>query len=352
MIPVQPVFTTAYFSKKKQLLPKNTSSQFYLSWEDAVWDVVKSFQIKKNSIILVPSFFCVDVMNNMKDHGLIAQYYEVDINLQPIKTDLVQKIKKLQPAMIVLFHAVGITNNVVTKEFIQSLPKELFIIEDCVHRVTNPSEIRLFSERHILINSFRKDVPLQGSFLFAKKEFIRKLTGAENTLLYSWSVILLWICMQISYLLQQYIHNSFGKLAQWFMLRGYDIIGDEKKAGNCPGFFADLYMKLDFERIKSVKKTQVQEYKKNIKQNHMYYVPQFSPEDEAELRGYPIIVSKKKSKEIISLLRDKGLLIRAELEDSKWTQDKTIFYLPLGLHIKKEDTITVSSLFNSIISAY
>ena len=346
MIPVQPVFSLQYFSNKKQIVPHNISSQFYLSWEDGLWDIIRSFNIQKDSIILVPSFFCVDVMNNMKAHGLIAQYYEVDNNLQPNKIDLLQKIEKLKPAMIVLFHAVGITNKLVTKEFINTLSKELFVIEDCVHRVTNPSEIILCSERHILINSFRKDVPLQGSFVFGNKHIINQLKGPGTTFFYSWSVIILWFLMQMSYLLQQYIYNSFGKLAEWFMLRGYDIIGDEQKAGNCPQFFADLYMHLDFPKIKAIKKEQVAVYKKELRKNEFYYVPQFSSQDKGELRGFPIVMQKKYGEQIITSLRENGLFIRAELNDSLWTKDKIIVYLPLGLHVSLSDIRHITQTIN------
>lgn len=348
-IPVQPVFTTKYFKKFASKLPTDVASQFYLSWEDGLWDIIRSFQIKRNSIILVPSFFCVDVMNNMKDHGLIPVYYEVDDNLQPVKDALLQSIKKNKAQMVVLFHAVGITNNLVTEKFIKSLPKDLFIIEDCVHRITNPSEIEIYSLRHVVMNSLRKVVPLQGSFIFGKRECIERLKGSEITFLYSWSVIVLWFLMQLSYLSQQYVHTHFGKLAQWFMLRGYDIIGDEQKAGYCPRFFADLYMKLDFDNIKLKKQLQVALYKENLRKKDSYYVPYIPTTDYDELRGYPVVVKKHTAELLVTKCRSVGLFIRKELDDSLWTEKRSIIYLPLGHHIENEDIKAISSLFNTLL---
>ncbi len=349
MIPVQPVFSKTYFKKTTQTLPKGISSQIYLSWEDGLWDLLRSFSIKKNAVILVPSFFCIDVIHNMQEHGLKAIYYEVDNNLQPNREELLAKIKQYNATLVVLFHPVGISNKLVTEDFIQTLGNKIFIIEDCVHRATNPSEIKIYSERHVLVNSFRKVVPLQGSLIVGRTNLISQLYGSNNTLFYSWSVIFLWILMQCSFINQTYIFNKFGLLAEWFMLKGYDLIGNIQNSGYCPHFFGKLYYQLDFNKIKRTKVEQVTIYKSHLNKDNNYYVPFFSKEDEKELRGFPIIIKKSLEKHIISYIRSKGIYIRAELNDSVWSKNRTIFYLPLGLHLDQNRIKHIASVMNQAI---
>ncbi len=349
---VQPVISLRYFHKEKSRIPNDISTAFYLSWEDVLWDICKSFQIKHNSVVLVPSFFCVDVMNNMKAHGLNPQYYEVDSQLQPVKSDLLKKINQTEPAFIVLFHAVGITNNLVTKEFIQKISKDIFIIEDCVHRITNPEEVHIYSEKHVLINSLRKVVPLQGSCIFAKKNIIKQLQGPHNTFLYSSAVIVLWLIMQFNFLLQKFVIKHAGLFAEWSMLKGYDIIGDNVKPGYCPRFFYTLYTHLDFHYIKKIKQEQANLYTSLICHDSESYTPKFNQSDKGELRGYPIVMQKTFAKKIIQQLRSKKIYIRPELIDSKWTQDRDIMYLPMGLHVTKYHIHYLASLFNSSVTNY
>lgn len=351
MIPVQPVFLTSYFKQKKASLPPTIGANRYLSWEDAVWDLVRSTSIPTGSIVLVPTFFCVDVMNNMKQHGLAPKYYEIDDNLQPNTQDVLMKVKRYKPAMLVLFHAVGITNTCINLEFISKLPQNMFVVEDCVHRVVDPTTIRVYTSRHVIINSFRKVVPLQGSFLFGQKETVNKLQNADTPNSYSFTVIFLWICMQLCFVAQRLIWNTFGELAEWFMLQGYEIIGDEKKPGNCPWIFADLYLKLDFEKIKKVKKEHVKMYEASLLEHALYYVPRMSETDKEELRGYPIVMSKQVANQVITFMRKHGIYIRAELDDSEWTKERSIIYLPLGLHLKPKDIAVISTYFNQAISA-
>ncbi len=49
---------------------------------------------------------------------------------------------------------------------------EKTIIEDCVHRITDPNKIKLLTPHHIRIDSLRKVTPVQGSNLYGNSNFI------------------------------------------------------------------------------------------------------------------------------------------------------------------------------------
>jgi hypothetical protein len=279
----------------------------------------------------------------MKAHGLKPVYYELDRDLQPNAQNVLSLIKKEKPAFLVLFHAVGITNHLVTREFMKLLPDNLFIIEDAVHRIVEPSRLKLFHERHICMNSIRKVVPLQGSFLYGRISLINRLQGPERSMVfYTGSVIFLWGLMQLYLLLQAYtpffIHlkSFWGRLAEFCMLKGYDLIGDFPLPGSCPSFFSWLYLSIDGKKIKHIKKKQIALYTK-ILADHGFMMPYFSSTDVGELRGLPLFFSKKRGLQFISQLRGRGIMLRGELEGCPWTRERTIVYLPLGPYLKQHD---------------
>ena len=111
---------------------------------------------------------------------------------------------------------------------------------------------------------------------------------------------------------------------------GYDLIGDSEKAA--PGFFVFDFLQqfLDFDKVKNVKEKQVIFYENNLKKLPSYIkIPPYSKSDRRELIGFPLIISNKFADKYICDLRNKGLLVRAELSDSQWSKKRKIIYLPL-----------------------
>ncbi|MBI2617277.1 hypothetical protein HYW55_04040 [Candidatus Gottesmanbacteria bacterium] len=355
MIPVQPTCLWRYLSIQKRVNRRKIESRFYLSWEDGLWDIVRSYPITDGSTILVPSFFCLDVIKNIKSHGLVPKYYSLDDNLQPDVKMLQTQIKKENPKILVLFHAVGIQNRCVTKAFIRRLPGNLIIVEDAAHRMIDPKDLKLYRENYFCITSLRKVVPLQGSFVYARKHTLGKLIGPEKTFRYSSGVLLLWLFMQIALILQKYIplksiSIACGKIAEYFMQKSYDLIGNNILPGYCPSIFARIYGAFDYMHIRNVKENQIRIYNKMIasemKQDRSHFsIPTFSLLDFGNLRGYPIVLPSSTASKIIAFLRSNGILVKVELEGSPWTRSKTIIYLSLGLHVETRDITTISKIF-------
>lgn len=350
MIPVQPVNIFSYLGSTKNSCHSDVSNTFYLSWEDGLWDIIRSFNIKKGSVILVPSFFCDDVIQNMRSHGLTAEYYAVDDDLQPDSDSIAHLIKKKKPAFLVLFHAVGIQNQCVTEAFISKLPKNLIIIEDSVHRIVQHSQVRIFHDRHICMTSIRKVVPLQGSFMYGRPGFIQKLRGPNQTaFFYSMGVIGWWFLMQLSLHLQYsgryaIIPSRWGKAAEYCMLKGYDLIGDSNQPGWCPRFFSYIYSYIDKEKIKKIKSEQTGLYQKLLGSG-LWSIPKIDKKSRGELRGFPLIFyDKKEASRFINAVRSVGIMTRAELEGCLWTAEKTIIYLPMGPYINKRHILHICAV--------
>jgi hypothetical protein len=97
MISPQPIRLIKYLGFKRNKLPVNLRRLFYLSYEDALWDILKKKNIKPGSIILVPDFFCRDVETNIERHGYKIAGYKMASGLTINTADFKDKIKFYKP---------------------------------------------------------------------------------------------------------------------------------------------------------------------------------------------------------------------------------------------------------------
>ena len=359
MFPIQPPLIPAYFNffKKQSLLSQGIHKSFFLSWEDALWHLLKIHSVEKNSKILVPEFFCGDVIENMKAHGLQQVTYLVDKYLQPNEEDFIKKLKKEKPDIIIVFHAVGITNQLLqnTNVWLKFIQKEAILIEDSVHRVIDPQKIIFITENHYIIDSLRKVVPIQGSWAYSQSK-IPKIVVVTNlqTIWYRSQVFFWWILMQFCLIIVNYSKNKLVKkwgntLAEIAMKLGYDVIGDHKLP-SCGNFgMAWLSSKLDIEKIYVVKEKQALLYsrllKSELKKPYLFPIP-FGDSDNRHLRGFPLGIELKFADSFLQYIRKNNILVRFELNDSDWSKKQKIVYLPMGIHITKNNIERVCAIIS------
>lgn len=371
MLAIHPPFIFKYFSKNSSSTEAKNSifvdtlansptspkviKTFYLSWEDALWHLLSVYKIKKGSKVLVPDFFCGDVLNNMQKHGLKIEYYPVD---HLLKTDIL-KFKKIllktKPSILIMFHAVGIDNQLMesAKLWIKLLPEKSFLIEDCVHKILRDSQVRFLNDRHFLIDSLRKVVPIQGSTVFSSVK-IPSITTVQklNTFPYRLAVLYYWICMEFNLLLAYYSNNSrlskhFNLRAEKIMLRGYSIIGRAKSSSSGNIFMDFISNRINIDEIEKIKQKQGEKYLNNLKdliKSKYFWIPEINKSNFKKLRGFPLIIDKKIANKFLEFLRENGLILRFELDDSKWSKKQKIIYLPMGLHISDNDVEFVINL--------
>lgn len=356
MLSVQPIVLPAIKkSAKQQQLPQNTKSLFYLSWEDALWDILEKKHVPLGSTVLVPSFFCGDVEENIRSHGYTIAYYPVSKNLQTPLGEFIQTLKNERPAVVVVFHAVGITNTLFNNHtsWIHLLGKNTLLIEDCVHRIIEPNQVRFLHANHFLITSLRKVVPLQGSILYGKPLSIPwSEPPAWQSFLYTLAVTAWWFIMVCFW---KVAHMLFGtqlakpaaQFAEWTMLKGYDLIGDAQKPAAGWKYFFKKYQNTDFLAIKKQKAHQVQRYEAAFPTISTLYVPA----DRGELRGWPLVLQLEQAETFVNTVRKNGLLLRLELNDSVWSKEYKIVYLPLGTHISKTQQNHICSVVNQALQA-
>jgi len=359
MFPIQPT-GLSYFSSRKIEVPGNLKRYFYASWEDALWDILKFQNIKPSSIALVPEFFCPDVIFNMEAHGLRCVYYPVDKNFQTDPTEFKSALEKHKPKVLVIFHAVGITNRLFEKYDVwrSALPKGCILIEDSVHRVVNPQDIILLNARHVVLDSLRKVAPVPGCNMYCDlQEFTFTPTAGSLTLVYQAQVLFWWVAFQIALSLVRILpmrnwQKFWNKLAENAMLAGYEVIGDSKQAGAGWGIARWLATHLDFEKIKKKKESQVKQYEESfvqLWQTKSIFQIKIPTEDYGRLRGYPVGLTLNFAKVLLNKLRDAGLLVRFELEGCPWSSKHKVIYLPLGPHVNEKEIDWVVKLISSAV---
>ncbi|HNS65574.1 MAG TPA: hypothetical protein PKJ26_03700, partial [Candidatus Woesebacteria bacterium] len=143
MFTLQPIKLWRYLSLHRLVIPPTLRRYFYVSWEDALWDLLRNFQVPRNSVCLVPEFFCMDVVKNMEEHGLQCIFYPVDLQLQTSSTIFSDRLRTHKPKVVVILHVAGITNQLLSQSniWLKYLPTDALLIEDCVHRLVDPQQI-------------------------------------------------------------------------------------------------------------------------------------------------------------------------------------------------------------------
>ncbi len=341
MIAFQPTNLRQYLGKKTLVVPEGTAHFFYASWEDALWDLLQFWKIGKKgkpATALVPEFFCGDVVQNMTQHSLECLWYPCDKNFATDPHVFRRWLTKHQPQVVVIFHAVGITNPLLAQKdiWLSALPHDAILIEDSVHRVVDPAELHFLCERHVVMDSLRKVVPLPGSNVYGQRAALAQLkpTPWWKTPRYQVGVYGWWCFFQILLSLRLY------RLAERAMLAGYDVIGDSGRAG--AGWFPAraCALKLNIPKIEKCKHEQGALYRKGLSplwEDPHFFLPKFPHSDTKKLRGFPVGLERDIAEPFLQKLRQKGLLVRFELNDSPWSQKQKIIYLPMGPHLRHEE---------------
>lgn len=335
MLSPQPIQPVKYLGLKRNKVPASLKRLFYLSFEDALWDILEKKRVPAGSVILLPDFYCTDVEVNIKNHGYKVAHYKMNSDLSADFSDFENKLKSKNPAVVIILHPDGITSNLMQKRnWMKGIPDETILIEDCVHRIIDPQKIEIYRKNHFLINSLRKVVPLPGSSLYGRKEdLLFSSPPLRQSLFYSLKVHFLWSLMLIFWSSGQF------DFAEKLMLKGYDIIGDSFEPAKGFFIFERLEVYLDIGKIKKIKTGQVKVYEENLNLPVIFPVA-----DRGQLRGYPIILRNEISDGFLKNIRSKGLKLRFELEDCEWSQKQKIIYLPLGPYITNSELTKVAQI--------
>ena len=352
-----------FLGNKRYTLPNGVKHFYYHSMEDALWEFTRKKGIAKGSLFLIPDFYCGDVLQNISRQGFRYKLWKMDRHFQTNVDSFINLIKRYEPQVVVIFHPAGITSNLMNDtQWINHLPKDSYIIEDAVHRLINPSNIKFTHKRHVIMDSLRKDSPLPGSFIYGSEEnlsykqspFRLSRYFVSSTFLY----ILFRLILYIGSLLNLSVVTDFAH--EKVLKMHDDIIGDSWDS--YPGFplVPILHQFLNFEKIEHIKQHQVTLYKKNMqsvyqnpnKQN-IFYEISIPKSDFKNLHVYPVGINLPavKTKKLVAYLHKNNISVWVKFPECEWSTKNACLFLPLGFHVSDSEIIYTVNKLESFISS-
>ena len=314
------------------------------------------------SVILIPDFYCMDVVINIKNHGFNPVYYPMDDNFQVELPILNAHISAYTPAAIILFDACGIPCLRMSemKKLTRNNPNIIFI-QDAVHRLIEPNKVRLVAHNHYLIDSLRKVSPLPGSNIYWKtgSQTISPDTN-RNEWCYRLSVHVWYVFFRV--LLTTATLMRIPRLilyAHEKTLKSHDdIVGDSTGgyAGN--PLTPHILTHSHFAKVQKHKRHQVELYEKllrNVCQNNFQWFPVTIPDKaKQELHVYPLGFrhngDMEQLKKIENLLHRQHILVWFKFPEAPWSDKRSVLFLPLGFHIRNKDIFFIAQTLKEIIS--
>ncbi len=344
---------------RREKAVKKLNTLFFISFEDCFWNLLDSQKIKRGSTILFPNFYCLDVIENTKLHGYKAAFYNLNSNFQISTTNLDICIKKHSPSVIILFHACGITNNILKNhKYIHMISKKILIVEDSVQKLINPNNIEIISDNHVIIDSLRKVTPLPGSFIYSTKNVINalKIVHTHSEMKYIVMATIYFLIFRVV-LLVSYISHSMIliNIAHKKLLKKHDdLIGDNQYGHFGLPIIPFLHKHINFEKIEKKKNEQVQLYIKtltSLKLKDPWYFIDISSKDYKNLHVYPLglkVTNETILEKIENTLKENRMPIWFKFTDSPWNKEQSVLFLPLGFHISNDEIIKACKVLQSI----
>lgn len=342
-------FLLPFLGPRSYRMPENVHRTYFLSFEDSLWVLLKQRHIPKRAIILIPDFYCMDVVDNIRAHGYSPVFYPLDSQLRITPQKLNSLIKKHAPGVTIIFHACGITriSDLTIAGLCTGYP-DMLVIEDAVHKLIHPETVTLTHPNHYLIDSLRKVSPLPGSFLYqtsGSKPITPDVTYKEWW--YSLSVHVYFRLFRAIFVLGNIFHNTYLiRYAHEKTLRAHDdIVGDSDGGYTGMTLVPHIHAYFNFEKIQKQKYAQTRFYEmyleKVITDSPLWYRIRITEEQKENLHVFPIGIKSPNTrvmfKRIETYLHQRGIVVWFKFPDSAWSNERGILFLPLGFHITNRD---------------
>lgn len=346
-------FLLPFLRLKQYILPQGITRMHFLSFEDALWTLLASKNVPKNSVILVPDFYCMDVVENIKKHGYRTIFYPLDDHFQVSTKTLHTYINTHKPSVIIIFHACGITNKLFyDSDFINNTCNKSILIEDSVQRLTNPPQVTILHSNHYLMDSLRKVSPLSGSFIYGKAE---SFTFQPQSIWEEWQYVIttcvLYILFRVVFTVGVLIQSTrLISFAHKKILKAHDdLIGDSRYGYKGHWHDRFLHTYFDFSKIEKLKERQSTLYRKVLNILQDWYPIEIPVTDYKLLHAYPVGIRMQNQKQISDIelfLERNNAPVWFKFSDSPWAKSRGVLFLPLGFHVTESEIRSLASLLS------
>lgn len=342
-------FLLPFLHMKPYRVPEGVKRTYFLSFEDGLWVLLKNRCVPKGSVILIPDFYCMDVVNNIRAHGYSPVLYPLDDHFRITPKKLDSYIKIHTPCVTIIFHACGLTHiSEATISKLFSKYKDMLVIEDSVHRLVHPELVTLVHPNHYIMDSLRKVSTLPGSFLYRKSDAPPIVSDKHfNEWRYLLAVVYKYILFRMLLVWGTIFRSpAIIRHSHERMLLSHDnIVGDS--IGGYSGFFGvpHIHRYFNFAKIQKLKYAQATLYTKLIKhlvrKQPAWYSIDIPDHMKKDLHVFPVgrkgTNLRKEYQRIQKHLHKHGIISWFKFPDSPWSTKHGVLFLPLGFHITNRD---------------
>ena len=307
--------------------------------------IVKSLHLMEDELILLPSYLCPTIIQNLDRHQVGYLFYEVNADLSINLSDLAAKIKKNKVKAVFFIDYFGFYHQDETQTYLKSLKeKEILLIEDAAQM--------LWLERKEFIgdftfNSYRKFLPIDGSVVLS--EMIETHEGKADAY-YA-------LMNEGRMIITSYVKFGLGKVEDFVGLfsKADEVYGKSTEINGMMEISRQLLNKLDIDHIGQVRRRNYAYlFDRLCEVEHI--TPLFHKNrlgDQIPI-GFPILI--KDRDRVRKELRTKAIFCPAHwpLLEEKWIQAfpqslylaKHLMTLPIDVRYDKED---MDRLLNELI---
>jgi hypothetical protein len=344
-----------FLKLKKNRLPSQILSRNYLSFEDGLWDLINTHFPGRKLHFLVPDFYCSDVLDNIKSRGHKYTYYPLDDNFQTTSSRFRKYLWLFHPDIVIIFHACGLTSDLLKDvSWFSDLPDHSLIIEDSVHRLVDPSGLKLLNTRHFVMDSLRKVSPLPGSRMFGSAgspHFTRTSAAIVPSYFFSslYYFFIFRLALKLGFLLNSARVVAFAH--ERLLKRHDDLIGDSRIPGRGLPIINRISCHFNYEKISALKTKQVGIYQKHFRslfKNPRFYKVNIPVSDYSHLHVYPLGVRGGPDEKLIKLLHSCGIPVWFKFTDVPWSQKRGVLFLPLGFHVSEEEIRSLAQILPAV----
>lgn len=323
--------------------PGSIEYLYYHSFEDGLWEIIQRKFPNQSITVLVPDFYCSDVLDNIKNNGHKYVYYRLDNNFQITTSKFTKYLWLYKPEIVIIFNAGGIRSKLLTDQtWVRELPETSLIIEDCVQQLVDPEKIKLISNRHLIIDSLRKVLPLPGSRIIGTNKgliFLPKRDFRMSKYFFRsfWYYTIFRFGLLLGFGLNNY--QLVSRSHERVLKKHDDIIGNSNLPQTGLPFLRWFIDRIDYKKIAELKKKQIKIYKtafgKLFKTKYFFEIT-ISASDEGSMHVYLLGVNKKWSESLMTFIKQNKIPIWYKFEDSPWSENRDVLFLPVGFDMNEQ----------------
>ncbi len=349
---------------KRYTLPEGLQQYYFFSFEDGLWELLRQRQIPVGSVIFIPDFYCIDVVENIEQHGYRVVFYPLDEHFQIEAKDFSQLICQHHPRVVVIFHACGITSQLVADDsWPTGMSDEIIVIEDNVQRLTDPEQLTITRKNHLVMDSLRKVSPLQGSMMYGHKsgfdvagQIWQPHKGLAEfgyviaaTAWYTLFRMTLGMAMKFELV-------GLTKFAHEVILKKHDdLVGDSTRGYLGWSGAKWVHSHFNFARVAESKTQQVIQYQAELDvlltSSHAksyFYSIHIPATDFGKLHVFPVGLRRPLSSSALNWLHQHGAVVWSKFPDAPWSRSRGVLFLPLGFHVSNADIVRMMNLLHQL----